>query len=279
MPRPNIPLSALLAGLALATAVVVAATVTTPAGTALAVGLALLVAVAAAVEGDRRARRAAAASSAALALGLLLGDHSQAALEAGIYAAAVFAAAEVVGTRVGTLRRIAITDPLTGLPDRRGLDEAAARAIADAHQTGRPLSVVHLDLDDFKAVNDSFGHAAGDRVLRACAKSWTAMLDPEHILARVGGDEFILVLPGSDLVEAELLLESLRFGSPTPWSHGIAQLRAGDDLKRCLLRADAALYAAKDRRARHLHFGERLTHHQLLWLAERAPAAHRAPLN
>ena len=74
------------------------------------------------------ARRAAA--SAALALGLLLGDRPQALLEAGIFAATIGAATEVVGARVGSLRRIAITDPLTGLPDRRGLEAAAGRALA-----------------------------------------------------------------------------------------------------------------------------------------------------
>jgi GGDEF domain-containing protein len=145
------------------------------------------------------------------------------------------------------LGRMATTDPLTGLRDRRGLELAAQRALTDCRRAGVPLSVVHLDLDDFKAINDNFGHAVGDRVLCDCAKYWTAMLDPDQILARVGGDEFILVLPGSDRIEAEMLLAGLRFGSPTPWSHGIAELRADDDLERCLLRADAALYAAKYR--------------------------------
>lgn len=146
-----------------------------------------------------------------------------------------------------TLGQMAVTDSLTGLRDRRGLQAAAGLALADCRRSGAPLSVVHLDLDDFKSINDNFGHAVGDRVLCDCAKYWTAMLAPHQVLARVGGDEFILVLPGSDRIEAEMLVASLRFGSPTGWSYGIAELRVDDDLERCLLRADAALYTAKQR--------------------------------
>lgn len=243
------------------------------------VAVALATTMLAAARGSRRERHAAELGACiALGLGLLLDDGAEPLAQA-LLAATIVAAAEVVGARVGTLSRIAVTDPLTGLPDRRGLEERAARAIAASRRSGLPLSVVHLDLDDFKAVNDNFGHAAGDWVLCACAKNWAAMLTAEHILARVGGDEFILVLPGCDRDEAELLLDSLRFGSPTAWSHGIAQLRDDDDLGRCLLRADAALYIAKDRRAKRRHFGERLSDHQLLRLEERAPEVRWADLN
>jgi diguanylate cyclase (GGDEF)-like protein len=246
---------------------------------ALLVAVALAATMLAAARGGRRERHASEfAACLVLGLGILLDDGADPLAQA-LLAAAIVAVAEVVGGRVATLRRIAVTDPLTGLPDRRGLEERAARAIAACHKRGRPLSVVRLDLDDFKAVNDSFGHAAGDWVLCACAKNWGAMLTSEHILARVGGDEFILVLPGCDRTEAGLLLDSLRFGSPTSWSHGTAQLRDDDDLARCLLRADAALYIAKDRRAKRRQFGERLSHHQLLRLEELAPEVRWADLN
>jgi diguanylate cyclase (GGDEF)-like protein len=246
---------------------------------ALLIAVALAATMLAATRGGRRERHAAElATCVALGLGLLLDDGADP-LALALLAATIVAAAEVVGFRVAALRRIAVTDPLTGLPDRRGLEERAARAIAACQKSGRPLSVVRLDLDDFKAVNDSFGHAAGDWVLCSCAKNWAAMLAADQILARVGGDEFILVLPGCDREEAELLLDSLRFGSPTSWSHGTAQLRDDDDLGRCLLRADAALYLAKDRRAKRRQFGERLSHHQLLRLEERAPEVRWADLN
>jgi diguanylate cyclase (GGDEF)-like protein len=227
----------------------VAVLIPAPLGTAFAVGIALSVAVGAAAHAGRRTRRGGAlAAVLALALGLLLAGAAEPVAQWAPCAGAIVLAAEIVGIRVDRLRLISITDPLTGLLDRQGLWEAARKAIATCRRTGRPLTLAQLDLDEFKAVNDSFGHAAGDRLLRECGDSWTAELGGEQVLARVGGDEFLLLLPGSDLDAAERLLERLRFRSPAPWSHGTAQLRADDDLDACLLRADAALYAAKARR-------------------------------
>jgi diguanylate cyclase (GGDEF)-like protein len=245
--RKKLRLSVLVAAAGLAT--VAAALLEPPLGAAVAVALAVGVTADAAAHGSRRAGRAAAlVAIVALGAGLVLGDNREVLAQWAVYAAAIVAMVEVVGARVAHLRVIAITDPLTGLLDRQGLWEAAGRAIAACRRTGRPLTLIHLDLDDFKAVNDSFGHAAGDRLLRQCAESWNKVIGAEDILARVGGDEFLLLLPGRDETGAEQLLECLRFRSPTAWSHGTAELRDGDDLDRCLLRADVALYAAKDRR-------------------------------
>lgn len=249
-----------------------------PAAIVVAAVLALLGAVDAASRAGRRAARlTAAACVLALGLGPLLGGRGEPLALWAVCAVAIVVAAEVVGARFARLHRLAITDPLTGLPDRQGLWEAAERAIHRCRRTGLPLTLVHLDLDDFKAVNDSFGHAAGDRLLRECADSWTAAVRVEHTLARVGGDEFLLLLPGSDGSRAERVLELLRFRSPTGWSHGTAELRPEDDLERCLLRADAALYAAKSLRrtprGRQADGRERcLTHPPEL----RSPLARRA---
>jgi len=263
--------SILAAGAVLATPVA-AVLLPPPLGTAVAVALALGAAVGVAAHAGRRTGRVAASVAVvALGSGLLLAEAPDAVAQWAIYAVAIFVAAEAVGLRVARLRLIAITDPLTGLLDRQGLWEAAGRAISTCRRTGRPLVLVHLDLDKFKRVNDSRGHAAGDRLLRECARGWTSVIAPEHVLARVGGDEFLLLLPGCDREEAERLLERLRFRSPAPWSHGIAELQPDDDFDRCLLRADAALYAAKE------HGGPRS--HPDLRRHDRGHSPRRAHLN
>lgn len=245
-PKPLHPLVVAVAVLATVPAVVL---IPAPLGTGVALGFALAVAVGVAAHAGPRTRRGTAiAAVLALALGLLLAGAGDPLARWAPPAVAIVLLAELVGVRVERLRLISITDPLTGLLDRQGLWEAAVRAIARCRRTGRPLTLAHLDLDEFKAVNDGFGHAAGDRLLRECAQSWTAELGAEQVLARVGGDEFLLLLPAFDLDAAERLLERLRFRSPAPWSYGAAQLRPDDDLDTCLQRADAALYAAKARR-------------------------------
>jgi diguanylate cyclase (GGDEF)-like protein len=193
-----------------------------------------------------------------------------------VFAVALLAVGELIGARAARLHQGAVTDPLTGLLNREGLREAAARAAAGCGKRRLPLTVVHLDLDDFKEVNDSFGHAAGDRLLRACAEGWSAALGDGDALARVGGDEFLLLLPGSDRAAAERLVERMRFGSPIGWSHGCAELGPDDDLETCLLHADAALYAAKDRRVPRRLRAERRARRQPTRLEGRPPVARPA---
>ncbi|HTT94516.1 MAG TPA: GGDEF domain-containing protein [Solirubrobacterales bacterium] len=245
-----------------------------PLGTALAVAVAFASTVEASLRRDRR-RVLTLAFVGALGLGLLLGDGGLPLAQWSIYAVALIVVGEQVGTRAGQLRREALTDPLTGLLNRAGLHEAATRAAADCRRRGRRLTVVHLDLDDFKRVNDNFGHATGDRLLRGCAAGWSSLLGAEDVLARVGGDEFLLLLPGSDRAEAERLVERLRFRSPIGWSHGCAELTAADDFESCLLRADAALYAAKDRRDPQRLGADHRGRRHLTQLEERFPLARR----
>ncbi len=155
------------------------------------------------------------------------------------------------------LREDAATDPLTHVGNRRQLDTVAANEIGRAHRYGWPLTVLMLDLDHFKRVNDRFGHAAGDEVLCAVAAVCQRQLRGHDVLARIGGEEFAILLPHSDLLGAEttarrlaqeirdLQLDALD-GTGVTVSIGIAALTEGEQGIHALLeRADAALYRAK----------------------------------
>jgi diguanylate cyclase (GGDEF)-like protein len=101
------------------------------------------------------------------------------------------------------LRDMALRDPLTGVSNRRALELLAANEVLSAAQRDGDLSVLYLDLDRFKQVNDSLGHASGDRVLKALARSTSAVLRDGDVMGRLGGDEFAIVLPGAGVQEAQ----------------------------------------------------------------------------
>jgi diguanylate cyclase (GGDEF)-like protein len=156
------------------------------------------------------------------------------------------------------LRNLTLLDPLTGVANRRGIEREAARALDQSSRDGTPLSLLMLDLDHFKAINDRYGHAAGDKVLRATTAAWQAQLRGRDPLGRVGGEEFVVVCPDTTLeqavVVANRLRESanaLRFDEVDPAlrvsvSIGAAQARkTGDSCDALLDRADTALYRAK----------------------------------
>ncbi|SFO43468.1 diguanylate cyclase (GGDEF) domain-containing protein [Geodermatophilus obscurus] len=147
--------------------------------------------------------------------------------------------------QTGALRRAACTDPLTGLANRRAWEDGADRLLAAAGRSGEPLTVALLDLDGFKAVNDTEGHAAGDALLRALASGWSGELRRSDLLGRLGGDEFALCLPGSDRAATADLLGRLRAVSAGPWSAGTATAHPGETLHEVLARADADLYREK----------------------------------
>ena len=146
------------------------------------------------------------------------------------------------------LRSLANLDPLTGLQNRTGLIAESDRAITICRRLDQPLTLVHIDLDGFKAINDTAGHAEGDRILRECADRWTEVIRCGDILARIGGDEFLLVLPGSNSDDARRLMGVLKEVSPVDWSFGVAELAPGEELQACVDRADAELYTDKAKR-------------------------------
>lgn len=148
-----------------------------------------------------------------------------------------------------SLRRQAGTDQLTGLLNRSGFLSVAVRERAIADRSRAPLSVAVLDLNGFKQVNDSLGHAAGDRVLADLATAWRARLRAGDVLARHGGDEFVLLLPGTGRGEAIEALRRLRAPEvPITWSAGLSEWLPGEDLDTCLAKADRELYAIKESR-------------------------------
>ncbi|WP_346619281.1 bifunctional diguanylate cyclase/phosphodiesterase [Blastococcus montanus] len=157
----------------------------------------------------------------------------------------------VVGSAgaIGVLARRAASageDALTGLVNRRGFDELLDAAVRTAMRTGEPLAAALFDLDHFKAVNDSRGHAAGDELLRAVADTWRQALPRGAVLARHGGDEFSLLLPGHDGDRALRCADALRAALPgIGTSVGVAQIELGDSPSDLMRRADAALYRVK----------------------------------
>jgi diguanylate cyclase (GGDEF)-like protein len=142
-------------------------------------------------------------------------------------------------------RRDAETDHVTGLLNRRAFVAAAEREHELAARTGADLSVVLIDLDGFKAVNDRDGHAAGDRLLAELAATWQGALRPADVLARHGGDEFALLLPATSENGAAYAVQRLREAHPQPWSAGVAGWARRASLDDALAIADARLYEVK----------------------------------
>lgn len=153
------------------------------------------------------------------------------------------------------LQLISATDPLTGIANRRALTEGLGLAVTDSVFTGLPLSVVLLDLDHFKQVNDDFGHFAGDRVLEATAGLLRRHLRPGDFAARFGGEEFVLVLRELKIEEAAAVADRIRVALATmsvpdlsvtiTASFGVVAHDGYETAENLLARADVALYEAK----------------------------------
>lgn len=139
------------------------------------------------------------------------------------------------------------TDPLTGLANRRGWDERLAHELARARRSGESLSIGLMDLDGFKAFNDSHGHQAGDRLLIEAAAAWNEKLREIDSLCRWGGDEFAALLPDCEQTEAFAVIARLRDATPEGQScaAGVACWDGQEPVETLLGRADQALYAAK----------------------------------
>lgn len=154
-------------------------------------------------------------------------------------------------------QQMAATDPLTRIPNRLAYQHAIGEEINRFRRYARPVALAVWDIDAFKAINDSYGHKAGDKVLFAVAQMLRKHLRSTDFVARVGGEEFVSLLPGADLAQAQRLCEDLRrrialigfhFGG-TPvkvtTSVGLSELTPDDDADSVFERADQALYRAK----------------------------------
>jgi diguanylate cyclase (GGDEF)-like protein len=165
--------------------------------------------------------------------------------------------ADLANTRALEFERIADHDPLTGLHNRRALNHSVPNAILASHQTGQPLCFAVLDIDHFKSVNDTYGHGVGDRVIVTVAEIIASIDSSVRLAARIGGEEFLLVVDNHIDGTVELS-ERLRLRvAEHDWtpvvagelaitvSVGVAQLNAAEEMRHILSRADDALFAAK----------------------------------
>lgn len=145
------------------------------------------------------------------------------------------------------VRRLADHDDLTGLNNRRSLHEQLERDLHRAERSGEPLSLLILDLDHFKEFNDARGHLEGDRHLREVADAWAAELRGTDMLARFGGEEFIVLMPSCSIEMAEQVCDRLRATTPNNQtaSAGVASWDGEEDSLGLIARADSALYEAK----------------------------------
>lgn len=156
------------------------------------------------------------------------------------------------------LHRLAAYDPLTGVLNRRGIEAAAARLVAQSVRQDRPLALAIADLDRFKSINDRFGHSTGDAVLRCFARHCEAIVRTGDVVGRLGGEEFVVLMAGATTGAAAQAVDRLRAELPAALdacglpgsvtaSFGIAALEGrGDGFAAMLERADAALYGSKD---------------------------------
>ncbi len=156
-----------------------------------------------------------------------------------------------------TIYRMTIVDGLTGVHNKRYLVETLEREIPRARRHGRPLSLVMLDIDHFKRINDTYGHLAGDYVLKELATLVKSRLRPDDVIARYGGEEFGVVLPETPVTGGESIAEDLRrrieahtfvFENETirvTASMGVAELPEGVDVLGFVKAADELLYRAK----------------------------------
>lgn len=151
------------------------------------------------------------------------------------------------------LHRLAVTDPLTGVWNRRHAEEFLAHDVAERRRYGTPMSLLILDVDHFKEINDTYGHLAGDRVLIEVTQRLMANLRNTDVLSRWGGEEFIVLTRHCTLPEATAIAEKMcALVADEPFANasvtvsiGVAELTPDDDVDSWLSRADAALYEAK----------------------------------
>jgi len=181
---------------------------------------------------------------------------------------------------------VARTDALTALANRRAFDDEIARRFAEFQRTGSGFSIVMIDVDHFKAFNDSYGHQAGDEVLRNMGKVLYQGARKMDLVARYGGEEFALILPRASVADAKNRAEQIRravddshvlFAETTlhvTASLGVAELVSGEETETTIQRADAALYASKEAGRNRVHWHDGREIHPI---DEPAPDADAIP--
>jgi diguanylate cyclase (GGDEF)-like protein len=146
------------------------------------------------------------------------------------------------------VRELAVTDELTGLPNRRAWNTELPRTIERVRRTRDPLSLAIIDLDHFKHFNDTYGHPAGDRLLKEAAAAWPEHLRAVDHLARYGGEEFVVLLPDATTAQAHDIIDRMRLATPLgqTFSAGVATWNGEETSDELTARADTALYTAKN---------------------------------
>jgi diguanylate cyclase (GGDEF)-like protein len=152
-----------------------------------------------------------------------------------------------VEQQAAQLETLAQHDPLTDAANRRAWDRALPVEMDRARRAGTPLAVAMLDVDHFKVFNDTYGHQAGDQLLRSATEAWRSLLRSSDLLARYGGEEFAVLLPSSTLGEAVEVVDRLRVVTPLAqtFSAGVALWHGTETSDQLVARADTALYQAK----------------------------------
>lgn len=151
------------------------------------------------------------------------------------------------------LEVLTTTDALTGINNRRAFEHSLAQELALVERRSTPLSLVIVDVDHFKMINDTYGHAAGDKVLQSIAALLTKTARNVDVVARIGGEEFAVILPNTDETSALTIAERMRaavanevwLNTPLTISLGTATLSSHEDASSLFVRADKAMYAAK----------------------------------
>ncbi len=178
-------------------------------------------------------------------------------LPTGLFGVGLFAMFLLAADLAEAMRKVAASDPLTAILNRRGFEQAAAPLVAQSKRHGRPLAIVIADLDRFKTINDRFGHGVGDAVLQCFAAHVAGTIRQCDLFGRLGGEEFILMLPETEAIEAVEAMERVRRGLGAAVrdlvpsigisaSFGVAMLYGRNDtLENAMQRADDALYRSK----------------------------------